>query len=88
MGSQCGSLYCAGMCSPGLQSTKDDETREAKERQEMSGVELFQRFLSRALFILLHAPLLHIPMAISSPFEVVSGLPAAGLSIVSLLSSL
>lgn len=32
---------CVGMCSPGLQPGKDDETREAKGCQEMSGVVLF-----------------------------------------------
>lgn len=46
----------------------------------MSGA--FQRFFSPVLFIPLPAPGLHIPMAISSPFEVVLGLPTAGLTIV------
>lgn len=76
-------MYCVGVCSPGLQPAKDDETREAKGCQEMSGA--FQRFLSP---FLLPAPLLHIPMAISSLFEVVLGLPAVGLTIVGLLSPL
>lgn len=87
VGSQFGRLDCLGMCSPGLQPTRDDETREVRGCQEMSGVELSRDFFLLTLFILLPAPLLRIPMAISSPFEVVLGLPAAGLTIVGLLSS-
>lgn len=46
---------------------------------EWSGA--LKRFLSPALSFLLPVPLRHIPRAISSLFEVVLGLPAAGLTI-------
>lgn len=81
-------MYCVGMCSPGLQPAKDDETREAKRCQEMNGVELSRDFFLPFSFFLLPAPLLHIPMAIRRLFEVVLGLPDAGLTIVGLLSCL
>lgn len=81
MGTQYERMCCVGMCSPGLQPTTDYETRVAKGCQETSGA--FQRFLFPILFILLPAPVLHVPMAISILFEVVLGLPTVDLTIVS-----
>lgn len=49
---------------------KLEKPKDARKWVEWS---FFHRFLSPVLFILLPAPLLHIPMAISSLFEVVLG---------------
>lgn len=53
VGSQYGRMYCVGMCSPGLQPAKEDETREANGCQEMSGVELCKDFFLPFPYVLL-----------------------------------
>lgn len=63
-------LECAHLGYSRGKMMKLEKPKDARKWVEWS---FFHRFLSPVLFILLPAPLLHIPMAISSLFEVVLG---------------